>query len=49
MDSAAPFEIGTQKIAEKFIGYYWPHVRPYAGKILRQNTGNPPAVIRELK
>jgi hypothetical protein len=47
-DSAAPFEISTQKIAEKFIGYYWPHVHPYAGKILRQNTGNPPAVISAL-
>jgi hypothetical protein len=39
-DSAAPFEIYTWKIAEKFITYYWPQVRPYAGKVLRQNTGN---------
>ena len=33
-DSAAPFEIETRKIAEKFISYYWPQVRPYAGKLL---------------
>jgi hypothetical protein len=32
-DSASPFEIYTWKIAEKFITYYWPQVRPYgAGK-----------------
>ena len=47
-DSAAPFEISTWKIAEKFISYYWPQVRPYAGKVLRQNTGNMPAVISAL-
>jgi hypothetical protein len=47
-DSATPFEIGTRKIAEKFISYYWPQVRPYAGKVLRQNTGNMPAVISAL-
>jgi hypothetical protein len=48
-DSAAPFEISTWKIAEKFISYYWPQVRPYAGKVLRQNTGNMPAVISALE
>ena len=41
-------EISTWKIAEKFISYYWPQVRPYAGKVLRQNTGNMPAVISAL-
>ena len=48
-DSEAPFEIYTRKIAEKFISYYWPQVRPYAGKVLRQNTGNMPAVISALE
>jgi hypothetical protein len=47
-DTAAPFEIRTQKIAEKFINYYWPQVRPYAGIVLRQNTGSTPAVISAL-
>jgi hypothetical protein len=40
--------IGTRKSAEKFISYYWPQVRPYAGKVLRQNTGNMLAVISAL-
>ena len=48
-DSAAPFEIDTRKIAEKFISYYWPQVRPYAGIVLRQNTGSMPAVINSLE
>ena len=47
-DSDAMFEISTREIAEKFIGYYWPQVRPYAGVLLRQNTGRTPAVIRTL-
>jgi hypothetical protein len=47
-DSADTFEIETRKIAEKFISYYWPQVRPYAGKVLRQNTGSMPAVISAL-
>ena len=47
-DNGAPFVIHTNKIAEKFIAYYWPHVRPYEGVVLRQNTGNTPAVISAL-
>jgi hypothetical protein len=47
-DSDAAFDISTRKIAEKFIGYYWPQVRPYAGVLLRQNTGKTPEVVRTL-
>lgn len=47
-DNGASFVIQTSKIAEKFIAYYWPQVRPYAGVVLRQNTGQPPAVISAL-
>jgi hypothetical protein len=42
-DNGAPFIIHTNKIAEKFIAYYWPHVRPYEGIVLRQNTGKTPS------
>jgi hypothetical protein len=48
-DDGAPFVIHTIKIAEKFIAYYWPHVRPYEGVVLRQNTGKTPAVISALR
>jgi hypothetical protein len=47
-DDGAPFVIQTGKIAEKFIAYYWPQVRPYEGVVLRQNTGNAPAIISAL-
>ena len=47
-DDGAPFVIHTNKVAEKFIAYYWPHVRPYEGVVLRQNTGNTAAVISAL-
>ena len=47
-DNGAPFIIHTNKIAEKFIAYYWPHTRPYEGVVLRQNTGNTAAVISAL-
>ena len=49
-DDGGPFVIQTSKIAEKFITYYWPQVRPYDndGAVLRQNTGKTPAVIRTL-
>jgi hypothetical protein len=47
-DSDGTFDISTREIAEKFIGYYWPQVRPYEGSLLRQNTGKTPAVIRTL-
>ena len=48
MDDGAPFVIQTSKIAEKFIAYYWPQVRPYEGIVLRQNTGKTPAIISAL-
>jgi 5-methylcytosine-specific restriction endonuclease McrA len=48
-DSAAPLEIRTEKIAEKFIDYYWPQSRPYGSTCLRQSTGKTPAVIRMLE
>ena len=47
-DDGATFVIPTTKIAEKFIAYYWPQVRPYEGVVLRQNTGKTPAVIKAL-
>ena len=47
-DDGAPFVIPTTKIAEKFIAYYWPQVRPYEGAVLRQNTGKTPTVISAL-
>jgi HNH endonuclease len=47
--SDSVFVISTQKIAEKYIVYYWPQVRPYQGSLLRQNTGKTPAVIRTLE
>ena len=47
-DDGAPFVVQTSKVAEKFIAYYWPQVRPYEGVVLRQNTGKAPAVISVL-
>jgi hypothetical protein len=47
-DDGAPFVIQTSKIAEKFIAYYWPQIRPYEGVVLRQNTGKAPAIISAL-
>jgi hypothetical protein len=44
-DDGASFLIPTSRIAEKFVTYYWPQVRPYSGVVLRQNTGKTPAVI----
>ena len=48
-DDGGAFVIPTNKIAEKFIAYYWPQVRPYEGEVLRQNTGKAPAVISALQ
>jgi len=48
-DSGAQLEIPTRLIAEKFIAYYWRHSIPYiqggSGKLLRQNTGKPAAIL----
>ncbi len=39
----------TDKIAEKFIAYYWRQTLPFLGKeTLRQNTGRPPVVVTLL-
>jgi len=53
-DDEAAFVVPTSKVAEKFIHYYWRQIRPFAGGqsepfLLRQNTSQPPAVIRELQ
>jgi 5-methylcytosine-specific restriction endonuclease McrA len=54
-DDDAPLEIPTQLIGEKFAEYYWRQCAPYlpaggddAG-VLRQNTGEPPRIIRLLQ
>jgi hypothetical protein len=51
-ESGASLELSTADIADQFIGLYWRQVSPFAtGRteaILRQNTGQRAAVIREL-
>ena len=52
-DSADELEVSTLLIAEKFVQYYWRHIKPFTPGtgvpvILRQNLGNAPAVITEL-
>ena len=54
-DSGDPLTVSTKLIAEKFITYYWRQTMPYMssagtgkGGILRQNTGQQAAVIRQL-
>ena len=48
-DSGEELEISTDKIAEKFIVYYWRQTLPFLGKeTLRQNTGRPPVVVTLL-
>jgi len=52
-DNAEAEEVSTSAIAEKFIQYYWRHIKPFAtghGEpvMLRQNLGNSPAIISEL-
>src|ERR1039457_5019365 len=54
-DDDAPLEIPTRRIGEKFVEYYWRQCTPYlpAGGqdtgVLRQNTGEPPRIIRLLR
>ena len=56
-DSGDALPISTKLIAEKFIAYYWRQTMPYMssaettskGGILRQNTGQQAAVIRQLE
>ena len=48
-DSGTPLEINTEKIAEKFIDYYWRQTLPFLGnETLQQNTGKPPVVVTLL-
>lgn len=54
-DSGNALTISTMQIAEKFIQYYWRQVVPYvprndptAGQVLRQNTGDQAAIIRQV-
>jgi hypothetical protein len=48
-DSGGSLEIHTERIAEKFIEYYWRQTLPYLGKeTLRQNKGKPPVVVTLL-
>ena len=56
-DSGDALPVSTKLIAEKFIAYYWRQTMPYMssaetankGGILRQNTGQQAAVIRQLE
>ena len=48
-DSGIALEIDAEKIAEKFIEYYWRQTLPFLGSVvLRQNTGKPPVVVTLL-
>jgi HNH endonuclease len=48
-DSGARLSIDAEKIAEKFVEYYWRQTVPYAGRgTLSQNKGAMPVVINEL-
>jgi hypothetical protein len=48
-DSGTALEINTEKIAEKFIDYYWRQTLPFLGnETLQQNTGKAPVVITLL-
>jgi hypothetical protein len=48
-DSGNSLEIDTDKIAEKFIEYYWRQTLPFLGSVvLRQNAGKPPVVVSLL-
>src|SRR5215469_5859347 len=48
-DSGASLPVDTEKIAEKFVEYYWRQTVPYVGKgTLSQNKGAMPVVIAEL-
>src|ERR1035437_9635067 len=52
-DSGAPLTLTTDKIAEKFIQYYWRQAVPYAmssqARILQQNTGKQAAIVNILR
>lgn len=45
---APPEMVTTRQLAEVVTRLYWPQVMPFAGGVLRQNTGNSPAKILTL-
>jgi hypothetical protein len=48
-DSGNLLEIDTERIAEKFIEYYWRQTLPFLGSVvLSQNLGKPPVVVSLL-
>lgn len=48
-DSGAPLPNDSEKLAEKFVEYYWRHTVPYVRKVtLSQNKGATPIVIGAL-
>jgi hypothetical protein len=52
-DTADTLDVSVSQIAEKFIGYYWRQIVPYAGVsgkpvVLAQNTGRQAGVISKL-
>ena len=48
-DSGAALEIDVDRIAGKFIEYYWRQTLPYLGRdTLKQNKGKPPVVVSLL-
>lgn len=48
-DSGNSVDIDAEKIAEKFIEYYWRQTLPFLGSVvLRQNAGKPPVVVSLL-
>lgn len=53
-DRGSPLTLSTDDIAKKFIGYYWPQLKPYPSvdstpKTLNQNRGQQVAVIKKIK
>lgn len=48
-DSGNSLEVDGERIAEKFIEYYWRQTLPFLGSVvLRQNAGKPPVVVTLL-
>src|SRR5262245_16566860 len=54
-DDDLPLDIPTRLIGEKFTEYYWRQCAPYLpthdqdSGVLKQNTGEPPMIIKLLK
>lgn len=49
-DSGSCLELEAERIAEKFVEYYWRQTLPFLGReTLRQNTGKPPVVVSLLR